>query len=58
MTAENRGWHTGAWKPSVQHSDSDPNQMLVFFDGGYTKDQPGGFPFAFTLGCLETERPK
>jgi hypothetical protein len=58
MTAEDRGWHTGPWKPSVQFSETNPNQMFVFFDGIYKKEEPGGFPFAFTLGCLEIERPR
>ncbi len=56
MTAADRGWHSGPWRPSFRYSESDPRKMLVFFDGGYMK--PGevyGFPFAFTLGCLEVE---
>jgi hypothetical protein len=58
MDATNCGWHSGPWKPSVQYSESDPTRMFVFFDGGYVKgNKPGGFPFAFTLGCLEIERP-
>jgi len=31
--------------------------MLVFFDGQYLRREPSPFPFVFTLGCLETERP-
>jgi hypothetical protein len=31
--------------------------MVVFFDGCYKTDDAGPFPFAFTLGCLETDRP-
>jgi hypothetical protein len=54
MTAENRGWHTGPWKPSVQHSDTDPNRLLVFFDGAYIRGA-SPFPYAFTLGCVEIE---
>lgn len=53
MTAENRGWHTGPWKPSFQYSESDPNRMFVSFDGLYAKQEAGPFPYAFTLGCLE-----
>lgn len=56
LTAENYGWHTGPWKPSVQY-DAESGRMFVFFDGAYTREEPGGFPFAFTLGCLEIERP-
>jgi len=58
MTAEDRGWHTGPWKPSPQYSDIDPNRLFVFFDGIYRRpgdDSP--FPFEFTLGCLEIDRP-
>jgi hypothetical protein len=57
MTAESHGWHSGPWKPSIQYSDAEPGKLFVFFDGAYTTDEPGGFPFAFTLGCLEIERP-
>ncbi|MGA8431684.1 MAG: hypothetical protein WB729_17805 [Candidatus Sulfotelmatobacter sp.] len=57
MTVENRGWHGGPWKPSVQYSETDPNRVFVFFDGMYTKSGGGPFPYAFTLGCLEMERP-
>jgi hypothetical protein len=57
MTAAERGWHAGPWKPSWRASETDPRRLLVFFDGSYRKDEPGGFPFAFTLGCLETDRP-
>jgi hypothetical protein len=56
MTAENCGWHSGPWKPSAHYSETDPNQLLVFFDGVYRKNEPGPFPFVFTLGCLELER--
>lgn len=56
MTAEDRGWHSGPWKPSLQYG-TDPNRMFVFFDGIYPTQRSGGFPFVFTLGCLEIERP-
>ncbi len=55
MTAQNCGWHSGPWRPSVQYSEVSPNRMFVFFDGIYRKDEPGPFPFAFTLGCVELE---
>ena len=57
MTGEDRGWHSGPWKPSLRYSEADPNRMLVFFDGLYPKGG-GPFPFVFTLGCLEIERPR
>jgi hypothetical protein len=57
LTAEDRGWHSGPWKPSVAHGESDPNCLFVFFDGLYRKDEAGPFPFVFTLGCLELDRP-
>jgi hypothetical protein len=53
MTAENQGWHSGPWKPSVHYYEADPQRMFVFFDGIYKKNQPGPFPFSFTLGCAE-----
>jgi hypothetical protein len=55
MTAEDKGWHTGPWRPSLQFSETDPARRLVFFDGIYRKNEPGPFPFNFTLGCLEFE---
>lgn len=55
MNAENGGWHSGPWRPAVHLSETDPNRMFIFFDGVYRKDEPGPFPFAFTLGCLEIE---
>ncbi len=53
MTAADRGWHAGPWKPSIIFSDDDDSRALVFFDGMYRTDDPGPFPFAFTLGCAE-----
>ena len=53
MSAEDRGWHSGPWKPSFQTEDDNPNHGFVFFDGAYRTSDPGPFPFAFTLGCLE-----
>lgn len=55
MNADNHGWHSGPWKPSFHYSESEPNHILIFFDGIYRKDEPGPFPFAFTLGCIELE---
>jgi hypothetical protein len=57
MTAEDRGWHAGPWKPSLQFHEQLQDRGFVFFDGSYRKNDPGPFPFAFTLGCLETELP-
>ena len=58
MTAEDRGWHSGPWKPSPHYSENDPSQLLVFFDGIYRrKGDESPFPFEFTMGCLETARP-
>lgn len=53
MTAADRGWHTGPWKPSLAFPSD--TRALVFFDGSYRTADPGPFPFAFTLGCLELE---
>jgi len=57
MTAENRGWHSGPWKPSFQFLGQTGEHALVFFDGAYQTGDPGPFPFAFTLGCLEVHLP-
>ncbi len=56
MTAEDRGWHSGPWKPSPQYGESDPDHLFVFFDGIYRRHGDGSpFPFEFTLGCLELD---
>ena len=55
INAENCGWHSGPWRPAASYSETDPNRMFIFFDGIYRKNEPGPFPFAFTLGCLEIE---
>jgi hypothetical protein len=57
MTAADRGWHAGPWKPSFEFADADRRRALVFFDGSYRTSDPGPFPFAFTLGCLEIDLP-
>jgi hypothetical protein len=57
MTAEDRGWHIGPWKPSFQFSEFGEERALVFFDGAYRTSDPGPFPFVFTLGCLEIDLP-
>lgn len=57
MTATDRGWHSGPWKPSFQFQEQTHNRALVFFDGLYRTSDPGPFPFAFTLGCLEIDLP-
>ena len=57
LTAEDKGWRTGPWKPSIARDASDPGRLFVFFDGIYRTDSPGPFPFAFTMGCLELDRP-
>lgn len=55
MTAEDRGWHSGPFKPSLQFRDD--NRALVFFDGVRRTGDAGPFPFVFTLGCLEIDLP-
>ena len=55
MTAEDRGWHTGPWKPSLQYDEGEAGRAFVFFDGIYRTNDPGPFPFAFTCGCVEGE---
>jgi hypothetical protein len=57
MSAEDRGWHSGPWKPSFQFHETIADRVLVFFDGLYKTSDPGPFPFAFTLGCLEIDLP-
>ncbi len=57
MTAEDRGWHSGPWKPSLAFDEENASHAFVFFDGLYRTGGGGPFPFAFTLGCLEIELP-
>jgi hypothetical protein len=57
MDAAEQGWHSAPWKPSFGFADQDGRKAFVFFDGCYRTDDPGPFPFAFTVGCLETELP-
>jgi hypothetical protein len=57
MTAEDRGWHSGPWKPSLTFNEQSGERALLFFDGLYRTSDPGPFPFAFTLGCLEITLP-
>jgi hypothetical protein len=54
LTAEDRGWRSGPWKPSFQ---MDGQVAYLFFDGLYPTNDPGPFPFAFTLGCAVVELP-
>ncbi len=58
MTAQDRGWHSGPWKPCARYCERDPNHLFVFFDGAYSKKDGSPFPYIFTLGCLEIPRPK
>ncbi len=53
MTADDCGWHSGPWKPSFQFDENAGERALVFFDGLYRTSDPGPFPFAFTLGCVD-----
>jgi hypothetical protein len=53
MTAEDHGWHTGPFKPSLAFDEQDAGRALVFFGGSYRTSDPGPFPFAFTTGCAE-----
>jgi hypothetical protein len=54
LTAEDRGWRTGPWKPSLVVDEGDVGKRWCFFDGIYKRPGDAGpFPFNFTLGCLE-----
>ena len=53
MSATDRGWHTGPFKPSLAFDPSAPDKARVFFAGSYNTGEPGPFPFAFTTGSLE-----
>ena len=57
MTAADRDWHSGPWKPAPHYSELGPSHLFVFFDGLRRTNDPGPFPFAFTLGCLELSTP-
>ena len=55
MTAEDRGWHGGPFKPSLAFDEQNPSHAFVFFGGMYRTGHEGGFPFVFTTGCVELE---
>lgn len=55
MTAANCGWHGGPWKPCLRFDERASGRRFVFFDGNYRTDDPGPFPYVFTLGCLEID---
>jgi hypothetical protein len=55
MTAEDRGWHAGPFKPSLAFDERDPQHSFVFFDGVYRTKEESPFPFVFTTGCLEMD---
>lgn len=55
MTAEDRGWHQGPFKPSLQFAED--GTAVVFFHGMYDTGEPGPVPFALTLGCLVLDLP-
>lgn len=57
MIMEDRGWRSGPWKPSLRYGETSSDKMFVFFDGLYAKKEGGPFPYVFTLGCLEMQRP-
>jgi len=57
MTAEDKGWHAAPWKPSFQYDEKDLNQLVVFFNGSYNRNDGSPFPYTFTMGCLEIEKP-
>ncbi len=51
------GWQGAPFKPCLRYGETDPDRMLVFFDGVYRRPEPSAFPFVLTLGCLEMDRP-
>ena len=57
MTAEDRGWHGGPFKPSLAFDQSESRRAFVFFGGSYRTSDPGPFPFVFTTGCVEVNVP-
>lgn len=57
MTAEDKGWHRGPFKPSLAF-EKNSEHAWVFFAGIYNTGDPGPFPFAFTTGCLKVDLPR
>ena len=53
MGADDRGWHSGPWKPSAAYGED--GRLYVFFSGAYSRNDGSPFPFVFTLGCLTTD---
>lgn len=58
MSAEDRGWHSGPFKPLLAFDEQDPRRALVFFAGMYRTNDPGPFPFAFTPGGFQIVLPE
>jgi len=58
MTAQDRGWHSGPFKPSLASEEQSPRHSFIFFNGMYDTGAGGPFPYAFTLGCLEIDLPE
>lgn len=56
LGAASSGWYAGPWKPSPTYGED--GRLFVFFDGMYGTADGSAFPFAFTLGCLELDRPR
>lgn len=55
MGADDRGWHSGPWKPSAAYGED--GRLYVFFSGAYSRNDGSPFPFVFTLGCAALEVP-
>jgi hypothetical protein len=58
MGAEDRGWHSGPWKPCLRYGAADARRMHVFFDGQYLKKEPSPFPFVFNARMPGDHRPE
>lgn len=43
MTAEDRQWHAGPWKPSLPYKENADERIFVFFDGIYKTAEAGPF---------------
>jgi len=58
MNCEDKGWHSGPFKPSLAFEEQTRRRAFIFFDGTYDTGTGGPFPYAFTLGCLEIDLPE
>ena len=57
FTAAEAWQHGSVYEPNLVYADGLWKMWFVFFDGAYSRNDGSAFPYVFTLGCLEIDRP-